>query len=148
MRILETEGGGGYSMLDVRVGSEGSSNVPVEQLKTMQAAGASSEYRDSILKCIISEHNTFPCSVCHPPAARDAPHSLPPPRQEQVCPLSPPPPPLPSLPLVLPTPKHDPCTIHSPPPPLPPAADMPAGSLRISNARCHSSRRSHARSNR
>ena len=40
MRIIETEGGGGYSMLDVRVGSEGSSHVPIEQLKAMQAAGA------------------------------------------------------------------------------------------------------------
>ena len=39
MRILESESGGNYSMLEVRVGAEGGSQVPVEQLKTMQAAG-------------------------------------------------------------------------------------------------------------
>ncbi len=40
MRIMESESGGSYSMLDVRVGAgEGGSQVPAEQLKLIQAAG-------------------------------------------------------------------------------------------------------------
>ena len=39
MRIFESEGSGAYSMLDVRVACEGSSQVSLEQLKAMQTAG-------------------------------------------------------------------------------------------------------------
>jgi hypothetical protein len=40
VRLLESEAGGSYSMLDVRIGGgDSGSQVPVERLKMMQTAG-------------------------------------------------------------------------------------------------------------